>query len=83
MQTPGFLAARDDPAMPDEQYPRDPPRVVAAAYLLAAVCVVVPFAVIGALFAGIVLVRRNRSGAGAGVIALSLACTAAGVALLR
>ena len=71
-------------AMPDDEpFLRDPQRVVVAAYLLAAVCVVVPFAVVGALFAGVVLARRNRPGAGAGVIALSLACTAAGVALLR
>lgn len=67
----------------DEPLPQDPPRVVAAAYLLAAVCALVPFAVVGALFAGVVLIRRDRPGAGAGVIALSLACTAAGVALLR
>ena len=62
---------------------QDPPRVVAAAYLLAAVCVLVPFAVIGALFAGAALIRRNRPQAGAGVIALSLVCTAVGIALLR
>jgi len=56
---------------------------VAVAYLLAAVCVLVPLALIGALFAGIVLMRRNRPLEGAGVIALGLACTALSVTLLR
>lgn len=62
---------------------RDPTRVVVAAYLLAAVCVVVPLAVLGALFAGVALARRNRPLSGMAVIALGLACTALGIALLR
>ena len=51
--------------------------------MLAAVCLVVPLALVGALFAGIVLMRRNRPLEGAGVLALGVACTALGVALLR
>jgi hypothetical protein len=57
--------------------------VVAVAYVLAAVCLVVPLALVGALFAGIVLMRRNRPLEGAGVLVLGVACTAVGVALLR
>lgn len=72
-------------AEPDERAaPEDlPPRIVAVAYLLAAVCAVVPLAVLGALFAGVVLVKRGLRGHGAGVIALAFACTALGVVLLR
>ena len=61
---------------------QDPTNVVVAAYLLAALCLIVPFAVIGALFAGVALARRNRPGVGAGVAALSLACTALAVTVL-
>jgi hypothetical protein len=56
---------------------------VAVAYLLAAVCLLVPLALVGAVFAGVVLVRRNRPLEGTGVIVLGLACTALGVALWR
>ena len=52
------------------------------AYLLAAVCVLVPLALIGAVFAGIVLMRRNRPREGAGVIALGIACTVVGLVVL-
>lgn len=62
---------------------RDPTRVVVAAYALAAVCLLVPLALIGALFAGVALARRNRPAEGAGVIVLALVCTALAVALLR
>lgn len=61
---------------------QDPANVVVAAYLLAAVCLIVPFAVIGAVFAGAALARRNRPAAGAGVIVLSLVCTVTAVAVL-
>lgn len=54
---------------------------MAVAYLLAAVCALVPLALIGAVFAGIVLIRRNRPREGAGVIALGIACTAVGLVL--
>ena len=57
--------------------------MVVVAYVLAAVCLLVPLALVGALFAGFVLMRRNRQLEGAGVIALGIACTALGVALFR
>ena len=53
------------------------------AYLLAAICVLVPLALIGAIFAGIVLARRNRTRDGFQVIALGVACTALGLVLWR
>ena len=55
--------------------------MVVVAYILAAVCLLVPLALVGALFAGIVLMRRNRPREGAGVIALGVACTALGLVL--
>jgi hypothetical protein len=54
-----------------------------AAYLLAAVCLLVPLALAGALFAGVALMRRNRVGDGAGVIAVGVIATALGLLLLR
>lgn len=69
--------------MTDEPVLRDPPRVVAAAYLLAAVCLLIPLAAVGALFAGLALARRNRPRDGAAVLALAVLCTALGVTLLR
>ncbi len=75
------MAADDHPRGPQ---PEDlPPRIVAVAYLLAIVCAVVPLAVLGALFAGAVLVNRGLRGHGAAVIALALISTAVGVVLLR
>lgn len=62
---------------------RDPTRVVAAGYLLAAVCLIVPFALVGALFAGFALARRNRLRDGVGIIVLALACTALAVTTLQ
>lgn len=69
--------------MSEEPVPRDPANIVVAAYLLAAICVIVPFAVLGALFAGVALARRNRPGAGAGVVVLGLLCTVLAVTVLR
>lgn len=69
------MAAGDE--RPDEL----PPRIVAVAYVLGAVCLVMPLAVLGAIFAGVVLVNRGRRGHGAGVIALALLCTGLGIAL--
>ena len=66
-----------------EPQPHDPTRVVVVAYLLAVLCLFVPLAVLGAAFAGVVLIRRNRVSAGAGVIALAVLCTGLGVAVLR
>jgi hypothetical protein len=54
---------------------------VVVAYLLAAICILVPLAVLGAVFAGIVLARRNRARDGVQVIMLGVACTALGLVL--
>ena len=54
-----------------------------AAYLLAGVCLLVPLALVGALFAGFALIRRGRPADGAGVIAVGVLATALGVVLLR
>lgn len=62
---------------------RDPTRIVVIAYLLALVCVLVPLALLGALFAGVALVRRNRPLDGSGVIVVAVACTAFGLLVLR
>ena len=51
--------------------------------MLAAVCLLVPLAFVGALFAGVALIRRNRPGDGAGVLAVAVVATALGVVLLR
>lgn len=67
--------------MSEEPLAQDPPRVVVMAYLLALVCLLLPFALVGAMFAGVVLMRRNRVAEGLGVLALAVACTAVGVAL--
>ena len=53
------------------------------AYLLAAVCLLVPLALVGALFAGVALMRRNRRADGVGVIVVGLVATAIGIVLLR
>jgi hypothetical protein len=67
----------------DEPPLRDPTRLVVIAYLLAAICLLAPLAVIGAVFAGVALARRNRPRAGAGVIALALLSTGLAVTVLR
>lgn len=50
--------------------------MVVVAYLLAIVCLLVPLALAGALFAGLALIRRNRPADGAGVIVVGLVATA-------
>jgi len=49
------------------------------AYMLAAVCVLAPLALAGALFAGLALIRRNRPVDGLGVIVAAVITTAIGV----
>jgi hypothetical protein len=44
--------------------------------------VLVPLAVVGAVFAGWVLIRRDRPRTGATVIVLGIACAGLGIALL-
>ena len=67
-----------DGPLSDEPPPL-PGRVVAAAYVLALLTLLVPFAVLGAAFAGVVLVRRGRPGAGAGVLLVGAACVVLGL----
>ena len=59
------------------------PGTVAAAYLLAALCLLLPLAVVGSTFAGAVLWRRGLRQHGAAVLGLGLACAVFGVAALR
>jgi hypothetical protein len=57
--------------------------VVAVAYLLALVSMLVPLALLGGLFAGLALIRRNRPVDGLGVIVVAIAATAFGIFALR
>ena len=57
--------------------------MVVVAYLLAIVCLLLPLALLGALFAGVALMRRNRPADGLGVIAVAVLATALGLILLR
>lgn len=67
--------------VPDEE--PLPPRLVAVAYALAAVCAVVPLAVVGAVFAGVVVFNRGLRNHGIAVVVLAIACATLGIALLR
>jgi hypothetical protein len=64
--------------MDEEQPFRDPPPVVAAAFLLALVCALLPLAYVGAVFAGVALVRRGRRREGVAVVVLGLVCVVVG-----
>ena len=59
------------------------PQAVVAAYLLAALCLLIPLAVIGSTFAGAVLWRRGLRRHGAAVVGLGFACMVLGVTVLR
>lgn len=59
------------------------PEVVAVAYLLAALCLLIPLAVVGSTFAGTVLWRRGLRPHGVAVVGLGVACAVFGVAALR
>ena len=59
------------------------PQVVVVAYLLAALCVLIPLAVVGSTFAGAVLWRRGLRPHGAAVVGLGVVCMALGVVALR
>jgi hypothetical protein len=56
---------------------------VVAAYLLAALCLLIPLAVVGSTFAGIVLWRRGLQAHAAAVVGLGVACMVFGVTALR
>jgi hypothetical protein len=53
------------------------------AYALAATCLLVPLALVGAVFAGVALMRRNRPADGAGVLVVAALATALGLILLH
>jgi hypothetical protein len=59
------------------------PQAVVAAYLLAALCVLIPLAVVGSTFAGAVLWRRELRTHGAAVIGAGVACMVFGITALR
>ncbi len=59
------------------------PQAVVAAYGLAALCLLVPLAVVGSTFAGAVLWRRGLRPHGAAVLGLGVVCLALGVTALR
>jgi hypothetical protein len=59
------------------------PQAVIAAYLLAALCALIPLAVVGSTFAGAVIWRRGPRQHGAAVLGLGVACTVLSVVALR
>lgn len=60
------------------------PEVVAAAYLLAVLCLLIPLAVVGSTFAGTVLWRRGGLRPhGVAVVGLGVTCAVFGVTALR
>jgi hypothetical protein len=70
------------PVMDDDPLPVRPQAVVAA-YLLAALCLLIPLAVVGSTFAGIVLWRRKLRPHAAAVVGFGIACMVFGVTALR
>ena len=59
------------------------PQAVVVAYLLAALCMIIPLAVLGSTFAGIVIWRRGPRSHGAAVVGVGVACAVFGVMALR
>lgn len=59
------------------------PQAIVAAYLLAALCLLVPLSVIGSTFAGSVLWRRGLRRHAVAVAALGVACVVVGATALR
>lgn len=59
------------------------PQAIVVAYLLAALCLLIPLAAIGSTFAGAVLWRRGLRQHGAAVVALGIACSVFGATALR
>ena len=77
-RAPGIMSHPVD----DERLQMRPP-VIGAAYLLAALCLFLPLAVVGSTFAGIALLQRGAREHGVAVLLLGVACTAFGVLALR
>ena len=59
------------------------PQAVVVAYLLAALCLLIPLAVVGSTFAGAVLWRQGLRSHGAAVVGLGVACMVFSVTALR
>ena len=59
------------------------PQAILAAYLLAALCMLVPLAIVGSTFAGAVLWRRGLRRHAAAVVGVGVACIVLGVTALR
>jgi hypothetical protein len=59
------------------------PQAVVAAYLLAALCLLVPLAAVGSTFAGTVLWRRGLRRHAAAVVGFGVACMVIGVTAVR
>jgi hypothetical protein len=72
----------DDPPSPQAPLAREPRGLVPVAYLMALVTLLAPLAVLGAVFAGVVLARRGRPATGAGVIAVGAACVVLGLTVV-
>lgn len=68
--------------MPEDPFPL-PGRVIACAYLLALVCVLVPFGVIGVVFVAGVLARRGLRGHAGAVLLLGIVCAILGWTVAR
>ena len=69
-------------AMDDDPLPVRP-QVVVVAYLLAALCLLIPLAIVGSTFAGAVLWRRGLRPHAAAVVGLGVVCMVLGVTALR
>jgi hypothetical protein len=59
------------------------PQVIVVGYLLAALCLLIPLAVVGSAFAGAVLWQRGLRQHGAAVVGIGIACMAFGLTALR
>ncbi len=59
------------------------PLAVAAAYLMAALCLFIPLAVVGSTFTGTVIWRRGPRPHGPVVVGIGIACVVLGVLALR
>jgi hypothetical protein len=62
---------------------RPRPQVVVVAYMLAALCLLIPLAVAGSTFAGTVLWQRGLRSHGAAVAGLGVACVVLRATALR
>ena len=60
-----------------------PPRIIAVSYLIALVCLLAPFGVIGVGFVAWVLVSRGNSRHAVGVMTLGIVCAVLGWTVLR